>query len=165
MLKLQKFSEPDGALFKKLAFNEPVMRANMGRTFTEEEAEWFFGMILEINRADSEFGYYKVFLETEDADVYIGMGALTPNEEEQGLEVEYMLLPDYWHQGYGTELLVLLMEKARQQDPGAELVGIVDPENVYSKRMLSRQGFAFVREFVNSDGGLAQVYKTNRNHA
>lgn len=31
--------------------------------------------------------------------------------------------------------------------------------------MLSRQGFAFVREFVNSDGGLAQVYKTNRNHA
>ena len=62
MLKLQKFSEPDGALFKKLAFNEPVMRVNMGKTFTEEEAEWFFGMILEINRADSEFGYYKCFL-------------------------------------------------------------------------------------------------------
>ena len=45
-------------------------------------------------------------------------------------------------------------------------MGIVNTQNIYSKspkeRMLSRQGFAFVRAFVNSDGGLAQVYKTNQ---
>ena len=85
-------SQEDFAYFSRLAFNEDVMVPNMGRVFTQEEAEGYFAWLLEANRTCPESGCYKVFAGEDPA--FIGLGSLWVRED--GAEIDYMVLPDYW---------------------------------------------------------------------
>lgn len=49
-------SESDFAPFTQLVLNEQVMRMNMGRAFTPEEAEPYFAFILRYNRENPDTG-------------------------------------------------------------------------------------------------------------
>ena len=104
MLRLEKFTIEDRKDYEALAFNEAAMRMNMGRVFTAQEAETFFAMVLNCNRVGGTTGFYRVCCRDGTHWTYIGMGALSENEEEGALEIEYMLLPQFWHRGYGTEI-------------------------------------------------------------
>ena len=159
MLTLEKYTENDYPLYSRLVFNEQVMRMNLGRVFTEEEAALFFQMVLRCNDADSELGYYKVFSGQGGDRVYLGLGALNWNDDCNAAEIEYMLLPPYWHQGYGTELARLLLQKAEEACGATEVVAITAPANIASKRLLERVGFALVKQYVNPDGDTAELYR------
>ena len=154
MLILEKYTENDYPLYAQLVFNEPVMNMNLGRVFTEEEAYLFFQMVLSCNSADPDLGYYKVFLGKD----CIGMGALNPNDNDHTVEIEYMLLPQYWNQGHGTELVRLLLQKAQKSHPEKDVAAITDPANTYSKRILQRAGFGLVKQYINDDGAPAELY-------
>ena len=158
-MKLEKNDEPDEELYSRLVFNEETMKMNLGRVFTEEEARMFFQVVLEVNDTESCLGYYKVLISYEGKDTYIGMGAITHNEEYKAVEIEYMLLPEYWNQGYGTELVEILIEMASTVLVSSGIIAITDPANSYSQRILVRKGFVFVKRYLNSDGELADLYR------
>lgn len=162
MLELIPFSEKDEDLYSRLVFNEQTMTMNLGRVFTAEEAAMFFQMVTEYNASHAETGFYKVLLCRAGQDEFIGMGAITWNEDENACEIEYMLLPEYWHQGYGTALAEQLLRRVEEIHQGTDVVAITDPANVYSQRILQRFGFALVKEYMNDDGEPAILYrKTN----
>ena len=154
MLMLEKYTENDYPLYTQLVFNEQAMNINLGRVFTEEEANLFFQMVLNCNAESPDLGFYKVCLGKE----YIGMGALNQNDEYNAIEIEYMLLPQYWNQGHGTELVRLLLQKATDAYPNSDIAAITDPANIYSKRILHRVGFRFVKQYINDDGEPAELY-------
>ena len=158
MLRLEKYTETDEERFAQVVFNEPAMRMNLGRVLTEEEAKAFFQMALTCNADDPVLGFYQVFREENGERESMGMGALKWNDDHHAVEIEYMLLPSYWHQGYGTELVGLLLRKADEARRGADVAAITDPGNTYSKRILQRARFQFVRQYVNGDGELAELY-------
>lgn len=155
MLRLEKFTIEDRKDYEALVFNEAAMRMNMGRVFTAQEAETFFAMVLNCNRAGGTTGFYRVCCRDGTHWTYIGMGALSENEKEGALEIEYMLLPQFWHRGYGTALVARLLALCGD----APVVAVTDPENVFSRRILRRFGFSFVRSFVNPDGEQAELYR------
>jgi len=126
MLELIPFSEKDEALYSTLVFNEQTMKMNLGRVFTGEEAAMFFQMVTEYNASHAESGFYKALLRRADQDEFIGMGAITWNDDDSAYEIEYMLLPDYWHQGYGTALVDQLLKRIDGICQGADIVGITD---------------------------------------
>lgn len=165
MLELEKYTEDDEALYSQLVFNEQTMNMNLGRVFTEDEASLFFQMMLRCNGEDPDLGYYKVFARQGENRSYIGMGALNWNDDDHAVEIEYMLLPAYWHQGNGTELVRLLLQMANQARQEPDVTAITDPENVYSKRLLQRAGFSLVRQYVNDDGDPAELYIKRAEHA
>ena len=158
MLKLEKYTENDYPFYSQLVFNEQTMNMNLGRVFSDEEAGDFFQMILSCNAESPDLGFYKVFLEHSKNSEYIGMGAINRNDDYNAVEIEYMLLPQYWNQGYGTELVELLLQKASEVHKEADIVAITDPANTYSKRLLQRAGFILVKQYVNDDGELAELY-------
>lgn len=158
MLTLEKYTENDDSLYSRLVFNEQTMNMNLGRVFTEEEAGSFFQMVLRCNAASSDLGFYKVFLGQGKDNEYIGMGAINWNDDYNAVEIEYMLLPQYWNQGHGTKLVELLLQKARGAYKEADIVAITDPANTYSKRLLQRAGFYLVKQYVNEDGEPAELY-------
>lgn len=158
-MKLEKYDEADEALYSRLVFNEETMKMNLGRVFTEEEARMFFRAVLELNAAESSLGYYKVLISREGKIAYIGMGAISHNEEYDALEIEYMLLPEYWNQGYGTELAEILIKMASDAHIASGIIAITDPANRYSQRILVKNGFEFVKRYLNSDGELANLYR------
>lgn len=97
-----------------LVFIEQAMKMNLGRVFTPEEATMLFQMITACNDAGGETGFSKVLLPNAEKAEFIGMGAIDWNDEYNAYEIEYMLLSDYWHQGYGTALVERLLKRAEE---------------------------------------------------
>ncbi len=153
-LRLEKFTREDFPLYASLVFSEAVMNMNLGRAFTPEEARRFFDLMLGYD--GPILGYYKV-LDPGSGGAFVGMGGIGESEEDGVWEVEYMLLPEYWHQGYGTSLLSELISRC-QAAGYRQLAAITDPANVYSRRLLEHQGFRFEKEFQNPDGEPAVRY-------
>ena len=158
-MRLEKYTEADEALFSRLVFNGDAMKMNYGRVFTADEEAMFFQAMLEANAAEPPLGYYKVYAADDSGEGYIGMAALTMNEEYGAAEIEYMLLPEYWNRGYGTELAGMLIEIAREVRAASDVVAITDPGNLYSRRILEKHGFAFVKRYLNEDGDPAELYR------
>ena len=157
-MKLEKYDETDEDLYSRLVFNEETMKMNLGRVFTEEEAQMFFRAVLEMNATESCLGYYKVLISREGKITYIGMGAINYNEKYEAVEIEYMLLLEYWNQGYGTELVEILIKMVSDARVSSSIIAISDPANSYSQRILVKKGFEFVKRYLNSDGELADLY-------
>ncbi len=156
-MRLEPFQKSDRALYEALVFNEEAMGKNYGRTFTEAEAELLFSAMLEANAA-GPFGFYKVSIPAAGGETYIGMGALNVNEDG-AFEIEYMLLPEYWKRGYGTALAETLLRMAKASGLSRTVEAITDPDNVFSKRILQKAGFALVKRYTNDDGSPAELYR------
>ncbi len=160
-MKLEKFGENDKELYCRLVFNEEAMNMNLGRPFTKEEAEAFFPLVLAQNAEDESLGFYKVFLRENGREEFAGMGSLIRNDEFDALEIEYMLLPQFWRRGYGTELAEKLLALAAGSGLSSRIVAITDPINKYSRRILQKEGFSFIKEYLNADGEPAVLYQKN----
>ena len=158
-MRLEQYSENDRALYECLVFNRETMMKNLGRIFTEEEAAFFFRAVLEQNSEGNEYGFFKVFVGAPDKEEYIGMGAITLNDEYEAPEIEYMLLPQFWNKGYGTELVEVLLNMVKGS---SKIVAITDPENTYSRRILLKKGFESVKQYRNDDDEPAELFILKR---
>lgn len=159
MLTLHKFSAEDYPLYTEVVFNESVMHMNLGRVFTNEEATQFFRMILAVNSQNEHLGFFKVLLDNNGTPLYAGMSAAVWSSEYHAIELEYMLLPAHWHQGWGTALVQLLIRHTFIHFPGTDLIAIADPSNLYSKQILFKTGFHMEQAFINPDGDPAELYR------
>ena len=63
-----------------------------------------------------------------------------PVEGEQRLEVGYHLRRDYWGQGYATEAARAWMDMAFNHLHAPEVVSLIRPENMPSRRVAERNG-------------------------
>lgn len=141
--------------FARLVFNSEVMNMNLGRVFSQEEARIYFSNILAYNNTQEGSGTYNVFLEESNRN--IGMVSLWVNGEIG--EVEYMVLPEYWNQGYATEAVKLLVDMAKQNSSVRKVCGLIDPDNAASKRVLLKNGFVFEEvHYVEENASNVEVY-------
>lgn len=153
MLTLIPITDPsDFAYFSQLIFHETVMKMNMGRVFTQEEAEGYFFHILNYRKIHPDSGTHMVYR----GETFIGIASLWENEAEA--EVEYMLLPEYWNRGYATEVVGLLEEKAAALPHITLLKGLTDPANIPSQKVLLKNGFVFSKAETLEDGSQIHIF-------
>ena len=146
-------SEGDFASFSQLVLNEQVMRMNMGRAFTPEEAGAYFAFILRYNRENPDTGTYLAFVN----DAFIGVGALHCRSE--GAEIEYMLLPEFWNRGYATEIVSELLKAAHGKPEIHQIRAMMDPKNAASRHVLIKNGFVYEKtEHISEDNTDAETY-------
>ena len=155
-IRLERFTEEDRELYDSLVFNEKVMKMDLGRVFTEEEADMFFRSVLLLSEGDPSLGYFRAY--DRDTDDFIGMCSLLINDETGAFEIEYMLLPEYWGKGYGTFLVRTLVAMAAAKKPNMPVTAITDPSNLGSRRILEKNGFVLKESFINDDGDPAELY-------
>lgn len=159
----EKFlSENDFSYHWKLVSNEKIMKMNYGRVFTIEEAKMTFERILSRSEKHRDFGDYKVF-ETR-TNTFIGSGAIVLNNDFTEAEIEYLLLPDYWGNGYGGEIAEELLNKASKIKSIQKVRAITDPNNMVSKKILLKQGFLSQKVYEIDDGSLAEVFSKEIHH-
>ena len=70
----------------------------------------------------------------------IGECSLTPQEDGASCEIGYMLLPQYWNQGYGTEVAEWLMNMAKACAV-RRVTAMTHAHNTASVRILEKLGF------------------------
>lgn len=153
----EKFSsEDDFEYFFKLVSNEKIMVMNYGRVFTLEEAKKYYKKVLEINEKYKGFGQFKVFEGSNKN--FIGLGAIVANDELTEVEIEYLILPDYWGKGYGSSIAETLLSMAEGVKSIKKVTAIADPNNIGSKKILLKNGFVSSRVYEIDDGSLAEMF-------
>ncbi len=67
------------------------------------------------------------------------------------------LIKDYWNQGYATELLEAVIHYGFHEKKLKEIHGIVEKENLASKKLLKKLGFNYDSTEI-LEGGQVEVY-------
>ncbi|MEK5530206.1 GNAT family N-acetyltransferase [Viridibacillus sp. FSL H7-0596] len=149
-LNLLKFQEVDFSDYFSLVSNEKVMAQITEYAIPFEEAQFNFQKLLKRNEKYEHSGSYKVY--DSSINEFIGLGHLTLDEEnDEVAEIGYMIKPEYWGKGYGSEIAKVLIEKAIKSEL-KKLKAIIDPDNIASRKILIKQGF--VSERICEIGGL-----------
>ena len=130
--------------------NDEVMQHITGKGLTTFEAEARFAKSLEINERFPNMGFYTA--KHRETGAFVGIAKFTYLDEKQTeVEVGYGMMPEYWGQGYATEILCYLMKHAQSFSHVTALVGIVNPENEASVKVLTKQGFKLDRLVSGED--------------
>lgn len=137
---LEKFTSMDFDDYYKLVGNEKVMAMITEREIPLDEALENYNQILKSNQLHKSFGNFKVI--ENSTNKFVG-SALLKIKDPSSTEAElgYMLLPDYWGKGIGSEVAKMLIEKAKAENQINKITAIIDPNNIASRKILINNGF------------------------
>lgn len=76
-------------------------------------------------------------------------------------DIEYSLLPQYWHKGYGTEIAQHLLNLVKDKTSINVVTATIDPNNIGSRKILLKLGFEHVKSYRIDDGSLAEDFVLN----
>ncbi len=137
-LYYEKFGKNDLESYLSWYTDESVMKFITGKALDRKAAEDRFANAIKINETPGNFGFYMARLNSDNS--FIGIGKLTMEGDDLA-EIGYGMTPDYWGQGFGKEILDHFMDVAKQHPAIHELMGVVDPNNIASKKILESRGF------------------------
>lgn len=138
-LTFEKYKPEDLQDFKTLVSDAELMKYVTGKGLTALEATTKFNAILNTNNKETQLGYFKVFNSKNEC---IGDCKLERNQQDHtALEIGYLLKKDYWGMGIGTAICTKILEIANTFYPEFDIIGIIDPDNIPSKKLLEKFGF------------------------
>lgn len=108
---------------------------------------------------DNPEGYYLTVVSNESGEV-MGTCCMFPDEKKEVYDIGYCIHKRYWRQGYGSELLTLLVDWVRAHG-GIALTGEVAKENAASNGLLKKHGFAVMREATFNKYRMGICFESN----
>ncbi|PRD57215.1 GNAT family N-acetyltransferase [Sphingobacterium gobiense] len=151
MLQLVKYKWEDFHDYCALVADDHVMKYITGKGMSEEQAREKFTSIMQINEEDDLLGYFKVL---DDAAGFIGDCKLVSYKYDRAvLEIGYLLQQIFWKRGFGTKICETLLEQAGEIAPCKDVIGIIDPDNIASRRLLEK--FGFESYFIGEEDGVS----------
>lgn len=133
-----KFKKIDFDDYFKLTGNASVMKWITGHASTLEASKKIFEKVLQTNAQHAELGYFAI-RQTEN-NRFIGLGKIVMKNDIKA-EIGYALLPEFWGKGYGSEISETLVKYAKVIPYIKEIIAIIDPDNLPSKKILLKCNF------------------------
>lgn len=132
-----KFEEVDFDLYHRIVHSDAVMKYVTGEASSLERSKHRFQEILSVNELHNLGGFFKVY----DRNQLIGLGKLENyTKEVDTVEVGYLLMEEFWGIGYGSQICEDLVQFARHHNLAKFVIGIIDPDNLASKKILMKRG-------------------------
>lgn len=159
-LLLRPFTIDDAAAFWPLVNLPEVLR------YTGETAQPSLDAVRAIIRTRplhdyQVHGYGRMACIEKRSGRLVGFSGLKFIEDLQETDVGYRFLPECWGKGYATESGAALMAHVRQRFGIPRVIGLVQPANGASARVLEKLGLVHERTFDPDDGhGLLRLYAT-----
>jgi len=154
-LRYVKFMPHDVADYKRWYMNDEVMRYITGKGLSEPEADARFRKAMVINDSDPSLGFFAARdLETA---AFIGVIKMVWYAEGQ-LEVGYGMLPEFWNNGYASEMLNAMISYAATLNAGT-LLAIVNENHEVSKKVLLKFDFKFQEMLTDGDMHVAHYIR------
>jgi len=154
-LVYNKFNHSHFTDYTRLVSQEEVMKHITGNGLNIDEAKIRFQVALDADRNRADMGFLAV--REKETNEFIGLSKIVPFENGM-TEIGYALLPEFWGKGYASEITKRLIDYAKELGNISELIGVVDPENQPSIRVLTKQDFVFYREVVNDKNFVRMDY-------
>lgn len=139
LIHLEKYQVTDYDLFRTLVADDVLMQYITGKGLTAAAATEKFKSILSVNTQENRLGYFKILNQNEE---FLGDCKLVWNQYERCvLEIGYILKLENWNKGIGTAACLKLLKIAKDYYSQTDLIGIIDPDNRASKKLLVKLGF------------------------
>ena len=164
-LLLRPFTLDDAEAYWPLVSLPAVLR------FTGEDAKTSLEEVRQVllTRPLNDYrvhGYGRMACIEKSSGRLVGFSGLKFVDDLQETDVGYRFLPDCWGKGYATESARALMAQGRAEHGIARVIGLVQPANGASSRVLEKLGLVYERTFDPDDGhGPVKLYATPASHA
>ncbi|MGM1048833.1 ribosomal-protein-alanine N-acetyltransferase [Paenibacillus uliginis N3/975] len=143
-LIFREYNEEDFQLFYSIFSNEQIMKyAYMDKVGQEEELLPYFNRILQNNhtsegRPSYEFG---VFLSSSGQFIgFADVEMVKRNRDGGNGEIGYFLLPDFWGQGYATEIINRLLKICFEEMNLHRVFARCNANNLNSEKVMIKAG-------------------------
>ncbi|HEY2882336.1 MAG TPA: GNAT family N-acetyltransferase [Pirellulales bacterium] len=144
----QKPTPDDFGLWQSLLQNVQVAKTLGDRT--DDEVRQFLAGACE-HWQKHGFGRWNWHLRGDGK--FVGRGGLNRAfvAERDEIEVAYAIMPEFWNQGFATEIAKASIEVGFRQLGFSELVTFTLPTNLGSRRVMEKCGFKFEADIVWKD--------------
>jgi RimJ/RimL family protein N-acetyltransferase len=106
-------------------------------------------------------GYGRMACIDKHSGKLVGFSGLKYLADLRETDIGYRFLPECWGRGYATESAQALIAHGRAAHGLGRIVGLVDPANGASRRVLGKLGLAYERDLDAAEGhGAMQLYAT-----
>jgi ribosomal-protein-alanine N-acetyltransferase len=148
-LILRRLGERDVDEIFAMRSNPEVMRFIREPQNRAESVNW---LNLVSSRWESDHIGFCAIVEKR-TDRFIGWCGLWQLKETDELEIGYAIARDAWGKGFATEAARVFLQYGFEQLKPEKIVGVAEPENVSSRRVMEKLGMKFVRhgEFYNRE--------------
>jgi [ribosomal protein S5]-alanine N-acetyltransferase len=136
-------------------YQDPVVTATLGGVLSDERCE--SALINNLNHwRHYQFGIWH-FYHNETGE-FVGRAGLRHIElvPGGGIELAYTVMPEFWNQGYATEMSREVLRVGFELLGLAEVEAFTLPTNLASRRVMQKLGFEFERE--GEHAGLPHVF-------
>jgi len=143
-LILREFDEGDAAAFYVLGSDPAIIRftGDPGLTSIEHAREVLRSHPL----ADyQKYGFGRWACLHKETGAIIGFAGLKYLEDLKEVDIGYRLVPAHWGAGLATEAGRAVLDYGFRELHLEEIIGLADPANVASVRVLEKLGFSFDR--------------------
>lgn len=139
-LSFKKYTSADFLDYHNLVKEDEVMQYITGKGMSEVDAKKRFSFILALGHQNDSIGYFQV-LEAANRTI-LGDCKLVYNKNDSNVfEIGYLLKKEYWKMGLGTKICEYLLCQASIIDQKKDVIGVIDPKNIASRRLLEKFGF------------------------
>ncbi|MFQ6610608.1 MAG: GNAT family N-acetyltransferase [Fidelibacterota bacterium] len=136
-------SELDISRMHQLHRNPEVMKYIHKTEETPEETRAIFDRVMNYHQNHREFGMWSVFLKDG---TYIGWVILKHLDNTSLIEIGYRFMPEFWGNGYATEITSDIRDYGFLELNLPDIVGITLPENIASQRVLEKIGLTYRKQ-------------------
>lgn len=148
-LSYSKYQPNEFDLYFSVVSEDEVMKYVSGKGLSKTQAEEKFQKLLELNIGEHSYGYFKILWNNQ----HIGSAKLEPYRKDTSVwELGYILKKDFWRKGFATQICQLMIELAKEINSSMDIIGIIDPENEGSRKVLEK--FRFQTYFIGEEDGM-----------
>lgn len=143
-------------------FSDPIAMQFYPKTFDIEETKDWISRVL-TSYQNNNFGLWICHL--KETGEFVGQCGLILQYDIDGrdeIEVGYLFVRKFWHQGLATEAAKGSMDYARREFGYTRLISLIRPENLPSRRVAERNGLVPEKE-VDYKGYKHIVYVSESN--
>ncbi|MFV0305238.1 MAG: GNAT family N-acetyltransferase [Moheibacter sp.] len=138
LLLFQRYQPKDFLLYYKLVREKEVMKYITEKGLSKDEARKNFSRTLKLNEEHTQLGYYKIYKNQE----FIGNCKLVNYRKDNSIfEIGYVLHQEFWGKGLGTQVCEYMLKLADEIHSEKDIIGIINPKNIVSKKLLEKFGF------------------------
>ncbi len=147
-LNYQAYTADDFDDFCKVVCNDEIMVYIEGQGDSLKVARIKFDAIILKNALKNEFLFFKVCLHDG---TYIGFAKIVLFKGE-GVEIGYAILPEFWRQGYVSEMIGFMKRYCLEKHADLTLMAVVNTQNIASIKVLEKTGFkVYKKELFRDD--------------
>jgi RimJ/RimL family protein N-acetyltransferase len=104
------------------------------------------------------YGYGRMACIEKTSRRLIGFTGLKYLDDMMETDIGYRFLPDVWGKGYATESAAAIMDNQPAEFGLTRIIGLVEPENSGSARVLSKLGLQYERRIHEAVHGELDLY-------